>query len=378
MELHIDRDPLLKALARVQTVVERRNTMPILGNALLEAQEGEGHFKISATNLEVSLRTICPATVQAPGTLTVNAKTLFEIVRELPEELVVLRKDGRNRLHLTCGRAKFELAGLPSNQFPAISEVDGDYRFTLETHVLAAMLSKTHFAMSFDENRFTLNGLFFQVTPAELTDGESALRIVATDTHRMAMTEHYLRGVPTEAKEVIIPKKAIQEMRRILEETPGDHPLEIILDNAHVQLITPEIILVSKLVEGRFPDYRQVIPQGNPLQLTVDREPLLGVVRRMSVLSHEKSRGIRLEIEGNRMQFHTNNPEQELAEEEMAVTLEGGTALTVGFNARYLKEFLMVMEGEQVLFSLKDDISPVLLITPGQTGTQFVLMPMHV
>lgn len=378
MEFHIDRGPFLKALSRVQTVVERRSTMPILGNALLELQDDQ--LTVSATNLEVSLRTVCAAEVVEPGSLTVNAKTLHDVVHELPEESILLRKSNRNRLRLTCGRAKFELAGMPSDQFPTIPQADGGYRFSMVHDVLRDMFTKTHFSMSYDENRFTLNGLFLQVTPSSVgEDGmegvEGMVRLVATDTHRLAMVESYA-STPSEAREVIIPRKAVQEIRRMLDE--DTQPLDIILDESYIQLVRPEVVLVSKLVEGRFPDYRRVIPQGNPLHLNVDREKLLGVVKRMSVLSQEKSRGIRLEIEGDQMQFNTNNPDQELAEEEMQVSLEGGTALTIGFNARYLKEFLAVMSGENVCFSLKNDKLPVLLTDPGKVGTQFVLMPMRV
>lgn len=377
MELHIERDPFLKALSRVQTVVERRHTMPILGNTLIETHPDGHTITLSATNQEVSLRTLCPATIVEPGSLTVNAKTLYEVVRELPEESISLRKDHRDRLCLKCGRAKFELVGLPSERFPAIPQADGNYRFSIEHAMLAEMLAKTHFATSYDENRFTLNGLFFQITPAGETQWEEGvLRIVTTDTHRLAMVERFVPNLPDEMREVIIPRKAVQEIRRILEE--DTQPAEIVLDSNYIQVIRPEIILVSKLVDGRFPDYRRVVPQGNPLHLNVDRAQLLGVVKRMSVLSHEKSRGIRLEIEGDRMQFNTNNPDQELAEEEMHVSLEGGTALKVGFNARYLKEFLAVMEGDNVRFSLKNESSPVLLTDPTQAGTQFVLMPMRV
>ena len=375
MEFHIERDPLLKALSRIQTVVERRSTKPILSNALVETQEG--FIKISATNQEVSLRTLSPAEIVRPGSLTVNAKTLYEVVRELPVETVTIRKDDRDRVHLSCGMAKFELAGLSPDLFPEIPQADGDDRFGVDPLVLADMLNKTHFATSFDENRFTLNGLFFQVVSSEEGARGGTLRLVATDTHRLAMVERWVEILPANLmRELIIPRKTVQEIRRMLEEDMDT--LEVILDDTYIQLVKPALHLISKLVEGRFPDYRRVIPKENPLHLTVDREALFSVVRRMSVLSHEKSRGIRLEIQGARMQFYTNNPEQELAEEEMQVALEGGDALQVGFNARYLKEFLAVMEGTSARFSLKNDESPVLLTDPDQPGTHFVLMPMRV
>ncbi|MEO5339529.1 MAG: DNA polymerase III subunit beta [Magnetococcus sp. MYC-9] len=379
MEFQVARTPFLKTLYRIQSLVDRRNTLAILGNVHLLTRDG--YLQVEATNLEVSLRTRCEAEIIEPGAITLNAKMLFDVVSELPEhETVLLRTghpetSGRDRVRLSCGRAKFELAGMPSDQFPTIPQADGAYRFLLDPGLLAEMLAKTHFAMSDDETRYALNGLFFQVSPSEV-EGEGILRLVATDSHRLAMVQRQVPNLPTEERGVIIPKKAVQEIRRVLEEE--SQPVELIVDGNYIQLIRPEVMLVAKLVEGRFPDYRRVIPQGNPLHLRVDREQLLGVVRRMSVLSHEKSRGIRLEIDGDLMRFNTNNPEQELAEEEMAVSLEGGKSLEVGFNARYLREFLSVMEGDEVSFFMSPEDLPVLLTDPGQRGTQFVLMPMSV
>ncbi len=374
MEFQVARNPFLKALYRVQSLVDRRNIQPILSNVFLETQDG--FLKIEATNLEVSVRTRCDAEIIDPGTITINAKTLFDVVSELPEtETVVLRTDHRDRVRLSCGRARFELVGLPSDQFPKIPQADGAYRFTLDPGLLSEMLAKTHFAMSDDETRYALNGVLFQVTPSEV-EGEGMIRIVATDSHRLALVQREAHHLPLEEREVIIPKKAVQEVRRLLEEEPS--PVEMILDANYVQLIRPEVMLIAKLVEGRFPDFRRVIPQKQPLHLVVNREQLLGVVRRMSVLSNEKSRGIRLEIEGGIMRFNTNNPEQEEAEEEMQVSLEGGDTLAVGFNVRYLREFLSVMEGENVSFFLNNEEQPVLLTDPVQLGTQFVLMPMRV
>lgn len=374
MEIQIERKPLLKALSRIQTVVGRSNTMPILSNALIESQEDR--IIISSTNMTVSLQTTCPAVFVDPGSFTVNAKTLYEVVRELSEETIVLRKDKSDRLLLSCGRAKFKLAGFPCEQFPSIPQADGVYRFSMDSRVLADMFTKTHFAVSREENRPTLNGLFFQVTPATEEGEAGAIRVVATDTHRLAMVECFLPYLPAEPLGVIIPRNAVQEIRRMLE--TEQQPLEIILDRNYIQLVGHDVNLVSKLVEGRFPDCRRVIPMDNPLHMNVNREQLLEVVKRMSVTSNEKSRGVRLTIDHEQMQFNSNNSEQELAEEKMQVSLEGGTALTVGFNARYLKEFLAVMDGTEVRFSMKYTESPILLVDPNQPGTKFVLMPMIV
>ncbi len=377
MEFHIERDPLLKALSRIQTVVERRNTVPILGNALLEARENL--LTISATDTEVSLRTICAATIEQPGGLTVSARMLFEIVRELPPASVRLRQEGGDRLRLTCGRARFDLAGLPVEQFPEIPQPEGSARFVLDHTLLAEMLTKTHFAMSNDETRFTLNGLFLQLTPPEEASGPMGrIRLVATDTHRMAMMEKFTdwpEGI-TEPWEVIIPKKTVHEIRKLLEEV--EQPVELAIGGGFIQFIQPEITLVSKLIDGRFPNFRRVIPSANKLRLDINREELFGVVRRMSVLSHEKSRGIRLAIDGELMKISTTNPENDAGEEELAVTFDGDKPLSIGFNARYMRDLLGIMEGEVVRFVLSNHESPALVFSPEQEEALFVLMPMRV
>lgn len=375
MEFQVARTPFLKTLTRIQSIADRCNIRPVLSHALLDIQEGT--LTVSATNLEVSMRTHCVAEMVETGTITVNAKMLFDVVNELPEtEVVVVRTDARGRVRIRCGRAKFDLAGLPGEQFPEIPQAEGSYRFTADASLLAEMLAKTHYAISEDENRYAMNGLLFQVVSSEV-EGEGILRVVATDSHRLAMVQRYVAALPDKDREVIIPRKAVQEMRRLLEEAP--EPVEMIVDEQYIQLIRPDVLLVAQLVKGRFPDYRRVIPQGHPLHLTVNRAQLLSVVRRMSVLSQEKSRGIRLEIEGGVMRFNANTPENnEEAEEEMQISLEGGESFGVGFNIRYLKEFLSVMESEHVSFFMKNEDLPVLLTDPLQLGTQFVLMPMSV
>ncbi|MBF0096103.1 MAG: DNA polymerase III subunit beta [Magnetococcales bacterium] len=377
MELHLSRDIFLKSLSRVHSVVDARHIKVHLRNLLLQTQAD--HLRIEGTNLEVSVRTRCAAEIVEGGAITVNARTLYDIVNELPiGSNVVLRVDSRDRLRLTSGRAKFELATVSADQFPEIAQSVGDYRFTVAAGLLAEMLNKTHFAMSDDETRFVLNGVLLQVAPdSEGAGGSGKLRVVATDSHRLAAIEREVDSLPSEEREVIIPKKAVHEIRRLLDE--DDQEVEVVLDDDHIQVLRGEVMLIAKLVEGRYPDYRQVIPRDHPMRLTVNREELLGIVRRVSVLLVEKTRGLRLEIAEGVMHFNTNNPDQQdEAEEEMQVTLEGGDVLMVGFNARYLREFLSVMEGDEVRFLLNNEEFPVLLTDPLQLGTRFVLMPMRV
>ncbi|MBF0183468.1 MAG: DNA polymerase III subunit beta [Magnetococcales bacterium] len=374
MELQLTRDAFFKALSRVHTVVDRVHMTPIVRNLLLQSEEGR--VRLEGTDLVVSVRTYCPAEVIEGGVITVNARTLYDVVNELPAGAeLLLRVDARGRMRITSGRAKFEVATLPADQFPKIPQAEGPYRFAVAVPVLREMLAKTHFAMSDDVTRYTLNGVLFHVVP-DPEGGCGHIRVVATDSHRLASVDREMEGLPSEEREVIIPKKAVHEIRRLLDES--DDALEMILDDNFIQLLRPEVMMVAKLVEGRYPDYRQVIPRNQPMRLDVEREVLLGIVRRVSVLSNEKSHGIRLEIAGDTMRFNSNNPEQGEAEEEMQVKLEGGDVLMVGFSARYLREFLSVMEGEIVSFLLNNEELPVLLTDPYQLGTQFVLMPMRV
>ncbi|MBF0133403.1 MAG: DNA polymerase III subunit beta [Magnetococcales bacterium] len=373
MEFHIQKEPLLKALARIQTVVERRNTMTMLGTALLEAQDGR--IVLSATDLEVSLRTTCAAEIIHEGTMALNAKTLFEIVRELAPTNVVFRMETESRLILLAGRARFELAGFPIAEFPKIPQAEGE-RFGFEHALLAEMFGKTHFAMSSDDSRFTLNGVLFQLSPPSDDSESPKVRMVATDTHRLAMVEKPLQREIAELREVIIPKKAVFEMRKVLEE--DQEPMEIIMGTAHIQFIKSELTLITKLIQGRFPDYRRVIPSQNSIRLSMDRLELDSVVKRISVLSHEKSRGIRMNVHGSLMKISSNNPEQEAGEEEIAVQFDSEEPFAIGFNARYLRDILTAMEGVEVRFVFNNDETPVLVFDPNRNDALFVLMPMRV
>ncbi|MBF0213933.1 MAG: DNA polymerase III subunit beta [Magnetococcales bacterium] len=373
MEFFIDRDPFLKVLARIQTVVERRNTMPILGNALLEV--AEGRLTVSATDLEVSVRTVTEVEAVVDGALTVGARVLFDVVKELPPKAIRLRKEGE-RLLLTCDRARFDLATLPAAQFPGIPGPEGEFRLMMARGQFVTMLEKTQFAMSTDETRYVLNGIFVQVTASDDPEQPGRIRMVATDTHRMAMVEQPLEFPLPESREVILPKKTVYEIRKLLEE--DDQDPELILGSGHVQVIKPDFSLVSKVVQGRFPDWRRVVPTGNTVRLTTAREAFHQVVKRISTLSHEKTLGVRLMIEENRMRIVSVSPDQEEAEEEMAITFDGAEPMTIGFNARYLREILTVLSGETAQFSFKDDESPVLVYDPERGDALFVLMPMRV
>lgn len=374
MEFHIQREPFLKLLNRIQSVVERRNTMPILGNALLEVT-ADNRVLLSATDLEVSLRTNGEAEVITPGAMAVGARKLHDVVRELPEAPLHLRSETGERLLLTCGRARFNLACLPAAEFPALPDADGSVRLNYDSATLGDMFGKTAFAMSQDETRFTLNGVLLQLEPGQEEGERAMLRLVATDTHRLALVENPASERTAEARELIIPRKAVLETKKLLDEVNA--PVDVVLGESHIQFAREDLVLISKLVDARFPNFRRVIPERNERLLTVDREGLLAAVRRMAVLSNEKSRGIRLEITQGQVTITTTNPEQEAAEEELAATYTDPD-VTIGFNARYLQEILTALEGDSVRLALRNEESPVLVTDPDQDNLLYVLMPMRV
>lgn len=377
MEFTITREPFLKILSRIQGVVERRNTMPILAYTLLEANKKEG-ITLSATDLEVSLRTRTKeVVVKQPAVAALPARKLHDIVRELPEGGEIhLRQEQEGRFLLSCGRARFTLASMPAEDFPQLPSAEGGVRIPMSGPDLRVMFNKTHFAMSQDDTRFTLNGIFVQIEPAAAEGERSMIRMVATDTHRLAMAEFPVSEQTAEEVGVIIPRKAVGEIRRILDE--DDLPVEMIFGQNHIQFIKEEITLVSKLVEGRFPNYKRVIPENNKSLLSVEKSPFQGVIKRMMVLANEKSRGINLNISDAQITVSTNNPELEVAEEEIVCNLTGGKTINIGFNARYLQEIIMALEGETVRMALRNDEAPALITDPERDHYLFVLMPMRV
>lgn len=389
MEIQIERDAFLRTLSRIQSVVERRNTMPILGCALLTAEEGE--LTVSATDLEVSLRTRCAAEVVRAGALAVGARKLHDIVRELPSnEQIRLRASEENRLTLTCGNSRFVLTGQSADQFPEIPKATTDLSLPMESADLSNMLGKTHFAMSQDETRYTLNGIFLQLDPAgspaihpHCTGDEklpARIRLVATDTHRLAVVERDLApevsGQLTEPNECILPKKAVFEIRKLLDEEKVT--ISLTLGAGYLQIRKTDLDLITKLVEGRFPDYRRVIPElKDPQMVNMERAALYQVVKRMSVLSHEKSRGIRLALRKDAMRITTDNPEQEAGEDEMAVLYDGNEC-SIGFNARYLLDITSAMDCDDLRMTFLNEDTPVLITDPEKDTYFYILMPMRV
>jgi DNA polymerase-3 subunit beta len=372
MQLTIERTALLKALGHVQSVVERRNTIPILSNVLLSADRKGLSF--AATDLDMEMMDAADATVDTPGQITAPAHTLYEIVRKLPDGAdVQLRYTGEDpRLSVSAGRSRFALPVLPAGDFPVMSSEGLSVRYTLMKEDLARLIDKTRFAISTEETRYYLNGLYLHVVAGA---GEAQLRAVATDGHRLALAEMQAPEGAAGGPGVIIPRKTIDQVRRLLDD--GSGPVEVQVSQAKVRFEFGRASLTSKVIDGSFPDYMRVIPQGNDRILTVDNGVFSAAVDRVSTISAEKSRSVKLAVEAGRIVLTVRNMEAGQAVEEVEADY-GGEGFEIGFNARYLLDVAGQINGESAEFRFADPASPTLVIDPTDAGVQYVLMPLRV
>jgi DNA polymerase-3 subunit beta len=376
MELKIGVQELSRALARSQGIVEKKSTMPSLSHVLLEAAKGD-LLHVSATDLDISVSSDHPCEVLKEGKAAVPAKQLFEIVRSLPEKEALLKRTANHYLEVRSGAAEFRLVGLPADDFPALPRFDKVPLVDIEPKTLLEMIELTAFAVSSDETRYNLNGVFFE--PAA-----GALRTVATDGHRLSLAERKLPGDFKVKKGVILPRKGLGEMKKLLLEAEGGETKLGFVENSAV-LQRPGVRLVMRLIEGVFPDYRQVIPRGGEKSFTVGRERFLETLRRVSLLSSDKAHAVKLELAPGLLRVLSHNPDLGEAKEEVPVEYQG-EALKIGFNARYLMDVLgalAALDGpaaQDVAFDLADDLSPGVMRPAGESTTTFtaVVMPMRI
>jgi DNA polymerase III subunit beta len=363
MEIQVPREPFLRALQLVQNIVEPRQTLPILANVLLEV-EGSG-LRVAATDLEVGARVTVPATVTKPGAITLAARKLVELVRELPAQPVTLKLQENGWVQLLCGPAAFRLVGLPAEEYPPFETGDADGWVAIDAARLRGMLARTSFAMSQDESRPFLNGLYLLVRKGEI-------RLVATDGHRLALSR---TAVEANAEmSGIVPRKAVIEMARVLS---GSEEASLAVRENQFLLRTGGFSLTSKLVEGTFPSYEQVLPRSHPRRLLVERELLIGALRRVSVVADDRTRPIRLTLAAGGLRVSASS--QELGEAEEVLPAEcPGDELTIGFNARYVLDALGPMEGERVAVELKDPLSPGVFKSATDEDHLCVIMPMRI
>jgi DNA polymerase-3 subunit beta len=369
MKLSIQRADLQRGLGRIQAIVERRNSMPILANALLDA--GRDALLVAATDLEVGVRGSHPATVQKPGAITVSARKLYDIVRELPDEPVALQATENAYLEVRCGRARFSLAGASAEEYPSLPEFPSDRVVRLPAAVLSVMIERTIYAASVDETRYNLNGALVEV------DGPAGrLRMVATDGHRLAVVDRAL-GPDVEglASGVIVPRKGLAEAKRLVDEEDADE-VEIGFAGNSGLVRRGGVTLVMRLVEGAFPDYRAVIPQSFERSLVIPAEVLAHALRRVAVLSSEHSRAVKLDLGGGRLVISSSNPDLGEAQEELDVDYEG-EPLTIGFNVRYLLDAVAALGAKEIRIGLRDANSPAQIQPTDDTETQAVVMPMR-
>ncbi len=374
MECLVEKEDLLRCLYLVQGVVEKRSSLPILAHVLIESAEGV--VSLGATDLEIGIRQQCKSTVKKNGAVTTDARKLYEIIRELPPERVSLRATGNGWLDVSSGKSRFRLASLDPKEFPAVVPTEqagtpSPATASLSAKTLREMVEKTLFATSPDETRLQLSGVYLEAQKA------GKLRMVASDGHRLALIERET-AIPEPAAwpHAILPRKGLIEARKLLEKSEGDVTLALKGTTAILKKDTTELSM--RLVEGEFPDYHQVIPTEKKHAITFSREDFLSALRRLLVLTTERSRGIKLQTEKDRMEISVNTPDVGEGVEEITVNHEG-ESITIGFNGRYLTEALAVMEeGQKVILYLKDEVSPGLLQTEEDGDFSYVIMPMRI
>jgi len=365
MELKIDRELLLKPLQQVIGVVERRQTLPILGNVLLKANDNS--LAITATDLEIEMVSQIETLDSATGETTLPARKFMDICKALPAESNLMIKVEGERATIRSGKSRFVLSTLPASEFPNIDAFEAAVQFELPQNQLKYLIDQTHFAMAQQDVRYYLNGLLFEFS-------DNLIRVVATDGHRLALCDVSAETGVKELQQVIVPRKAVMELSRLLDNS--DAPVKIELGSNHIRLTTDEISFITKLIDGRFPDYQRVVPQGGDKIVIADRTLVQQALSRASILSNEKYRSVRFTLSSGSLQVIANNPEQEEAEEEIAVDYDG-PGLEIGFNASYVIDALNVISGETVQMELTDQNSCCLIRSPESEACRYVVMPMR-
>ncbi|MBM5810867.1 MAG: DNA polymerase III subunit beta [Gammaproteobacteria bacterium] len=363
MKFSVEREDLLAALQAVIGVVERRHTMPILGNLLVAVHAGK--LAVTATDLEVELVAQAKVASGGEGQLTLPGRKLLDICRSLPEKSSLTVSQEGEKATIRAGRSRFVLATLPTTDFPVIDDLAEQQVIQLLQSDLRRLIDKTHFSMAQQDVRYYLNGMLLE------TDGKM-LRTVATDGHRLALCELELAASPS-VKQVIIPRKGVLELQRLL---GSEGSVTLVLGSNHIRAQIGEVRFTSKLIDGRFPEYSRVIPSSPPRTVLADRDALRGALQRTAILSNEKYRGIRLVFQKDSLTLQAHNPEQEEAEEQVEVKYSG-EELEVGFNVVYLLEALAAVDGGEVEIGLTDSNASCLVRAPGAASSRYVVMPMR-
>jgi len=366
MNIKIDRELLLKPLGNVSGIVEKRHALPILSNLLLENQQGK--LKFTATDLEMQISTHIQTELSDDFQITVSAKKLFDITRALPEDSKIDIQIEENKVTVKAKKSRFNLQTLPSQDYPVMKKDEND---VIELQVpqkdFKALLKQVDFAMAQQDIRYYLNGLLIEVK-------EKNINIVGTDGHRLSFTSLELK-TPTKPSQVIVPRKTIVELVKLLNDT--DDPLEIAISNNQVNFKFNDIDLITKIIDGKFPDYSRVIPEGHNNIFNIDRILLLDSMLRASILSNDKYRGIRMVVDENNLKLVSNNSEQEQAEEEIEIDYKG-EKIDIGFNVTYLIDVLTNIQSDQLTIAFNDSSSSCLVTIPNNEKYKYVVMPMRI
>jgi len=370
MKATIERATLLKGLSHVQSVVERRNTIPILSNVLIEAT-ADGGLKLMATDLDLQINETIAAAVDQPGATTVSAHTLFDIARKLPEGSQVSLAAADGKMTIMAGRAKFQLGTLPRDDFPVIAEGELPVSFELPAETLKQIIDKTRFAISTEETRYYLNGIFWHVSDDPLP----VLKAAATDGHRLARVTMPRPDGAEGMPDVIIPRKCVAELRKLLEEIDGS--VGVSLSPTKIRFDLGQALLTSKLIDGTFPDYSRVIPTGNDKILKIDPRSFEEGVDRVSTIATEKTRAVKMALDRDKITLSVTSPENGTAAEEVPGDY-AAMPFEIGFNSRYLLDILGQLDGDTIEVHLADAAAPTLIRENDKSSALYVLMPMRV
>ncbi len=367
MKFSISREALLKPLQMVIGVVERRQTMPVLSNVLVHLEEEV--LSLTGTDLEVEIvgRITLNGEGHVPGAVTVPARKLMDICRSLPDSATLEFSESEGRAQVQSGRSRFTLSTLPASEFPSVEESDSLFNFTIPQNQLKRLMDATSFAMAQQDVRYYLNGMLVEI------DGDQ-IRSVATDGHRLALATTPNTGeAGSEKTQAILPRKGVVELSRLLDE---EGEATVFLGGNHLRVEMPGVRFTSKLIDGTYPDYERVLPRGGDKEVLAEREPLRQACNRVSILSNEKYRGVRLQLSEGLLQLQANNPEQEEAQEDLMVNYSGGS-LEVGFNVNYIQDVVNNLKGENVQITLSDPNSSALIQDPEDDSALYVVMPMR-
>ncbi|MBD3646587.1 MAG: DNA polymerase III subunit beta [Pseudomonadales bacterium] len=364
MKFTVNREALLRPLQQVAGVVERRQTLPVLANVLMQVQENQ--VALTGTDLEVELIGRIDLVAATPGDITVPARKLLDICRELPEKADIEFELTEQRLVIKSGRFRSTLSTLPAADFPSVERSATELSTSLDSKAFKRILDRTAFAMAQQDVRYFLNGMLIEMA-------DDYVRAVATDGHRLALSNLATEGGEQAQRQVIVPRKGVLELQRLLHDVDGE--IEVTIGSNHLCAESSEFTLTTKLVDGRFPEYQRVIPKEGDKVVMADKQELRQALNRTAILSNEKFRGIRVSLSSGVLQLSANNPEQEEAEESVAVEYDGDD-LEVGFNVGYLQDVLNVLESEKVRMTVHDSNSSALLEEPDNDDSVYVVMPM--